>query len=482
MVQEPFKPDDVVKTCCKLESGLNLSIKGLRACTRGALMPPIFCTPDEINSGTVTKEFIIEKRKNYIRMLNDNISEMDCKSCLMIEEKRYGDISFNRLGHIDLQHYSYCNLRCVYCNYNREYQYVLPQYDALAVLKLFSSEEVEWNSHVDFAGGEPTLLDDISEYLEFFRNRRIRVMMYTNGIIFNEAIYSGLADGSIYSVICSVDAGIASTYLKIRGRDSYLQVIENLTRYAAAGSNGKGFLAVKYIFTDSNYDNDNVAGFAYAMLAIRPQQVWLTFDFSPLFLQQWDYDYSKLIDGYARLYLLLKKHGFEAFHYYREAVASVSRQGREMMDRVFQTLQEYEASVAIGDPDLQLSDFRDRQRREVLEPAVFSLRPLKIRDGNTTTEWSLLGKRILLVPSSPQTQKLLEEPEIASASWIGFIDRNPVQQGKSICGRIIYSYDDIPELQVDVVLVVPPEKHRRDILAVLAATVPEGVRLAELKV
>ena len=144
--------------------------KGLRACSRGALMPQMFCSAEDVSGGIVTKDFIIEKRKQYIRMLNEDHSEMDCKRCLMVERKRYGDISFSRLGHVDLQHYSMCNLRCAYCAYTRDDMHFPPQYDALAVLQLFSSDEVEWNAHVDFAGGEPTLSENLEEYLAFFRD------------------------------------------------------------------------------------------------------------------------------------------------------------------------------------------------------------------------------------------------------------------------------------------------------------------------
>ena len=285
MLRPHFHPDDIVKTCRKLESGLNLAIDGLRACTRGAFMPPLFCSAGEVAKGLITKDYIIEKRKEYIRMLNDDHSVMDCKNCLMVEQKRYADISFSRLGHIDLQHYSICNLRCSYCAYTRDDLHFSPQYDALGVLRLFAPEDVEWNAHVDFAGGEPTLLENLEDYLQFFRSRRIRVLMFTNAVRFHPAIYNGLAEGSIYWVTTSLDAGTPSTFKALRGRDHYLQVLENLSRYAVAGSKDKGMLSVKYIFCDSNCGEDDIAGFAYAMLALRPQKVWLTFDFAPLLLR-----------------------------------------------------------------------------------------------------------------------------------------------------------------------------------------------------
>ena len=482
MSKDYFQPDDIVKTCPKLESGLNLSIKGLRACTRGALVAPLFCSPDEIVQGAITKEIIINKRKEYIRMLNDEHSEMDCKRCLMVHKMRYGDISFSRLGHVDLQHYSICNLRCSYCNYTREKEHFRPQYDALEVLKLFSPDDIEWNAHVDFAGGEPTLLENMEECLEFFRSRRIRVLMFTNAVKYHPAIYNGLLDGSLYWVTTSLDAGTPSTFKALRGHDFYLQVLENLSRYAVAGSKGKGMLSVKYIFCESNCSDDDIVGFAYAMLALRPTKVWLTFDFSPIFLHQKSFDYSKQIEAYAKLYLLLKKHGIEAFHYYKEAIATISQEGRDVMDRLSAAINKLASVTPVCDPDLIFRDFRNKEPIVGREPDKFSICPLTLTPRNEESlKWSLEGKRVLMAPACPLTQKLLSDQEIKKAKWIGFADRNPIQQGKKIGNHIIYSYEAIPSLMVDVILIAAPEKHRLDILDAVACNVSEDVQITELE-
>jgi len=352
----------------------------------------------------------------------------------------------------------------------------------LGVLKLFSLDDVVWNAHVDFAGGEPTLLENLEEYLAFFRTRRIRVLMFTNAVRFHQAIYDGLADGSIYWVVTSLDAGTPSTFKALRGRDHYLQVLENLSRYAVAGSKGKGMLAVKYIFCESNCSDDDIAGFAYAMLALRPQKVWLTFDFTPLFLRQQAYDYSKQIKAYAKLYLLLRKHGIEAFHYFKEAIATVSQEGKDIMDRIQAAIAEDSRMTFVNDPDLVLSDFRRSEPIVRNDTDKFSVNPLRLKTENESFRgWSLDGKRVLLAPSSPLTQKLLSDSEIQRADWIGLVDRNPIQQGKIVDGRTIYSYEAIRSLGVDVILVASPEKHRLDILNAIAHNTPEGTEIAELE-
>lgn len=444
-------------------------------------MPPQFCTAEDVRRGLVTKEFIVEARKQYIRMLNDDHSPMDCKRCLMVERKRYGDIDFSRLGHVDLQHYSVCNLRCSYCAYTRDDMHYLPQYDALAVLDLFSPGEVDWNAHVDFAGGEPTLLKNLAAYLEFFRTRRFRVLMFTNAVRFSQAIYDGLAAGSIYWVTTSVDAGTPSTFEALRGHDRYLRVLENLSRYAVAGSQGKGMLSVKYIFCESNCRDDDIVGFAYAMLALRPQKVWLTFDFAPMFLKQSGHDYARQIDAYAKLYVLLKKHGIEPFHYFQEAVATVSREGASIMRRVLAAIERESARTPMGDRDLLFRDFRGDDAEPAVTPSRFSLCPLRLSSSDGRSQaWSLDGARVLLAPACPATQRLLMEPEVQRAAWLGLLDRNPTQQGKTVLGRTIYGYEDIPSLNADIILVAAPEKHRHDILVAIARSAPASATIAEL--
>ena len=83
------------------------------------------------------------------------------------------------------------------------------------------------------------------------------------------------------------------------------------------------------------------------------------------------------------------------------------------------------------------------------------------------------------MPACQLTQKLLSDPDIQCAGWLGFIDRNPIQQGKNINGRTIYSYESIPSLGVDIVLVAAPEKHRNAILNAVACNAPANVEIAE---
>ena len=152
-----------------------------------------------------------------------------------------------------------------------------------------------------------------------------------------------------------------------------------------------------------------------------------------------------------------------------------------MMDRVLSAIESQSSVTSLDIPDLIYSDFRSNGPLLRSDPDKFSINPLALRtNGGAPQEWSLAGKRVLLAPACPATQRLLSDPEIQRADWIGFIDRNPIQQGKAIEGRLIHSYEAIPSTGADIILVVPPEKHRLDILDAVARNAPVGVKIAEL--
>jgi hypothetical protein len=178
--------------------------------------------------------------------------------------------------------------------------------------------------------------------------------------------------------------------------------------------------------------------------------------------------------------VLLKKHGIEAFHYYKEAIATVSQEGRDIMNRILSAIERLSPHTQLNDPDLIFRDFRNGDPFVQKDPDKFSINPLEQRtNAGLSKRWSLFGKRVLLVPACPLTQKLLADPEIRHADWIGVVDRNPLQQTKTIDGRMIYSYEDIRSLDVNVILVAAPEKHRIDILNAIACNAPRDVQIAE---
>ena len=326
-----------VKSCYKMESGLRLGQEGIHACQLGPFSSPIYFTAEEAANLNITKEMIIEKRKWIFDLLNDPVAETPCKHCDMVIEKDESEVRFDQLGHLDIAATTTCNLRCDFCGYTHFDSFAEAKYYELKILKLFNKGDVVWKAAVDFNGGEPTILKDFDEHIEYFHDRKIRVFLFTNGLVYKQSVFNAIENGTIRWCIVSLDAGTSETYDRTKKSTKYINVIENIAKYSVAGRGVGGQVAVKYIFTENNITDDDVYGFVYTMIATKPQEIWLTFDFDPLCDIPADaenfggYDYSKHIEAYVKMYLLFMKHGVVPIHYAEKHLAPASLHGKELL-------------------------------------------------------------------------------------------------------------------------------------------------------
>lgn len=453
-----YAADDVVKSCRKLEAGLRFGQEGVSACALGPFQSPIYWTAKEAADLDFSKEMIMDKRKEIFDMLNDDHSETSCKGCQMVEVKQYKDVDFSQLGHIDFSETSMCNIRCDYCYYTKANAFNKSNFDSLKVLEEFLPEDVVWDSAVDFGGGEPTILSNFDDCIEYFKSRGTRVFLYTNAVKFSQSAYDGLVNGNISWLCVSLDCGTPSTYDKTKERDYFPRVMGNLFKYAEASKKGHGNVSVKYIFTENNCSDDDLYGFVFAMYALQPDKIWLTFDFEPTKGLDADtddfgsFDYTKLVDAYVKLYLLLKKYGMDPGHFEENHLSQVSKQGQVLLERVL-------SGIEKSSPK-QKEQLNESPKESVMKDvARLHLNPLQIQEaGNDYGVYSLKGKRILIAPVSNSSVSLSREEVLKSGEIIGFIDRDPILQNKLINGIKVYSYDDIENLQPDVILIAVTEQ------------------------
>ncbi len=474
-----YSPDDVVRSCKKLESGLRFGQEGVSACALGPFQSPIYWSAKEAAAQDISRGMIIEKRKMIFDMLNDDYSETPCKRCQMVYTKKYKDVDFSRLGHIDFSETSLCNIRCDYCYYTKADAFNKSNFDALKILKEFTVDDVVWDSAVDFGGGEPTILPNFDDCIDFFKSRGIRVFLYTNAVKFSQAAYDGLVNGNISWLCVSLDCGTASTYNKTKERNYFARVMDNLFRYVEASRKGAGNVSVKYIFTENNCDDDDVYGFAYAMLALKPDRVWLTFDFEPTKGLEADsdnfgsFDYTKLVDAYVKLYLLMKKHGITPGHFEENHLSKVSRQGQILLERVQEGIEKAEAKQKNSAGIVSVLPPRDVIR--------VRFNPLQIQyPGKDFEDWSLQDKRVLLAPVSNLSVSLTQNANIEKENIVGFIDRDPILQGKVINNVTVYSYDVIDRLRPDVILLAVHKQYQADIIKKLNENLSDSMQIVVL--
>lgn len=418
--------DDLVKTCSRLESGLRLGPDAIRPCVFSVFESPIYWDADDVPN-SITKADIVEKRKRLFGQLNDDHSDIVCKKCLKVETKPFKEVRFDKLGFIDLAHYSYCNLRCNYCAFTQNNSFHKAKYDGLNILNKFDNADVEFDSSVDFNGGEPSILPDLDQYLETFRKKGIRIRLYTNAIRYSHAIEKAIADGTIAWLIISVDAGTRETFKVTKLKDAYDTVLENMARYVNAASHPKsGQVASKYIFTKTNYADEDIVGFINDMVLVKPHQVWLLYDFQD-FETFSETAYESIISAYAKMYVGFLNFGITPSHFYESFLNPVTEESRKLVMKT---------KVAIESLDAKAL---------------------------TTHQQSLIfpHKRITLeqftqlIATNPDAQLLMAPANIATKSIISNVDqpipnviigdRSIQKNGKRINGTSIKHYADLKQ-------------------------------------
>jgi MoaA/NifB/PqqE/SkfB family radical SAM enzyme len=123
-----------------------------------------------------------------------------------------------------------CNLLCTTCP--RTYEELEPEADM--PWDLFTSIVNQFDSiqRVVLHGvGEPMLVKDLPERIEFLKKRGIYVLFNTNGTLLNEANGERLLDTGLDELRVSLDAADSSVFQMVRGRDLFDRIVRNLTAF-----------------------------------------------------------------------------------------------------------------------------------------------------------------------------------------------------------------------------------------------------------
>lgn len=457
-----YKPDEIVKTCPKLEAGLRFGQEGVSACALGPFQSPIYWTPKQAAEVNITKQMIIDRRREVFDMLNDSHSQTPCKSCQMVEKKAFKDVDFTKLGHVDFSETSLCNIRCDYCYYTKADAFNKSNFDSLKILKEFQAEDVLWDSAVDFGGGEPTILPNFDECVEYFKSRGTRVFLYTNAAKYSQAAYDGVLAGNISWLVVSLDCGTPSTYLKTKQRDYFARVMENLFKYVDASKKGRGHVSVKYIFTEHNCGDDDLYGFALAMKALQPDKIWLTFDFEPTKGLAADtddfgeFDYKPLITAYIKLYTMLEEYGMNPGHFEENHLSQVSKQGQALLQAV-------KDGVAKSDRQKLLKNVKSEVITSNEKITETKYQHIVIESIDDLDDIPDVYNRMMMVPVSKKGVNILSEHSVKK-QFIGYIDRDIIFQNKKIYDLPVSDYRELEDRDTDALLLVVHPQHKNSIL------------------
>lgn len=244
------------KSCKDLEKSLYVAPNEVRSCCQryffqGKMRGDAKLL--DIRKGITPKsEDIIKARKNLFDKIQKNEAE-SCKSCPFLYETNERPNFDNQVTHLSIEHHSVCNLRCTYCS-ETYYGGKRSDYDVIEFVKYLSISGAFKNcKQVVWGGGEPTLdksFELIVNSIEKFANPNIYHRVFTNSVRYSESLKKFL-DKKLVKIVTSIDSGTEETFKKVRGRDKFYNVFENLKLYSEQDPRR---VTIKYIMTEGNTD------------------------------------------------------------------------------------------------------------------------------------------------------------------------------------------------------------------------------------
>ena len=234
-----FIANGAVKLCCYASMGGRGSTELFRGKT--------WLDLDKIPSSEIIAA------KNKVRLANQTTDSL-CAGCYDLKEAEWqARDHFHVIATAGTLH---CNLSCSYCV---TYNFSKDRGSPLAPLfeSYIKDGSLRPGGYIDFGGGESTLHRDFGAVANLAFDHGIYMNVFTNATAFSREVALGL-EKELASVICSVDAGTAPTYKRIKGKDFLDKVWATLARYATVN---RMRVFAKYIVMDSNCSAEEIDEF-----------------------------------------------------------------------------------------------------------------------------------------------------------------------------------------------------------------------------
>lgn len=252
------------KTCQDLEEALYLAPNEIRSCCqrfffKGRMRGDAKLLIDIKENAAPSVDDIKKARERVFNQIQKDENE-DCMGCPFLKRTKKKPNFSAKTKHLSIEHHSVCNLRCNYCSEiywgGKKSKYNVVEF----VSYLSRSNSLADCNQVVWGGGEPTLdrsFEQILNEINNHANPKTYHRVFTNSVKFSEPVVTFLKKGLI-KITTSIDAGTPEKFKEIRGRAKFLDVFENLKKYADIDPQK---ITIKYIFTDENKEQQELDGF-----------------------------------------------------------------------------------------------------------------------------------------------------------------------------------------------------------------------------
>ena len=215
---------------------------------------------DDYKGEPIDWKHIAEVRKKVIENCKKGILPENCKGCVELEKKKWGE--HNLIDDIYINHWDQCNCACVYCvvgsgKFLQKEAQPSKYYQVYPHLKeLYKHKMISKDVHVEMVGGDLTVLDETEKIINLCLDNGVgRMSFHSSCIYYSEGIERALKEAPVVDIDFSLDCGDRELYKKIKHIDAFDDVIANLKRYIASSEKAKDSLIAKYIIIDDYNDN-----------------------------------------------------------------------------------------------------------------------------------------------------------------------------------------------------------------------------------
>ena len=212
----------------------------------------------DYNGKGVSWDDIFKLKQKFIEDNQNGITDPRCEGCFNLVHKGWDDDE-KYINYIHFNHWTHCNCNCIYCytkydkvNYNKR-----PHYRALPMVKeLFKKKLFRPDGEITFAGGEPTILDEFEDIINFLlKNDVKKITVHSSGIKYSNAIEQGIKTQKL-NVCLSADSGSKDTFYKAKRVDKFDRFWQNVEKYANAQTDtNRTFVETKFIIIPQINDN-----------------------------------------------------------------------------------------------------------------------------------------------------------------------------------------------------------------------------------
>lgn len=297
------------KCCQHLHSGLAFLLSKVVTCNY--LYGGVVLYDSIAEGSNVDIAKIFERRKELIEKCKQGIYFEPCINCDRFVEADWDDNA--NIKYLSIFHWLHCNCSCVYCfqEYARNPaggysdEVVKSQYyDVYPILKFLKENNYleEGKLNVEIGGGEPAILAELPDIISIISDIGFEFcLIMSSGIRYSEDIEKLIqAPHTQFSV--TISAGSREVFKKIKRRDKFDVVKDNLKRYLENSPYGDN-IKIRYLIYEGINDNEkDIKDWVDLCEEIGAKTLEITFEFCKSFSEKRGQPYSphldKLIDYY----------------------------------------------------------------------------------------------------------------------------------------------------------------------------------------